>query len=242
MTTRNLKFHQIIVISMMGIFVFGCSNPTPIPAISYTPSIEQMDKSPFTGVPCSAPCWQGLEVGKTHENEVIVLLPTLTFIDQNAIQMFRTSMPNYDFTASALGVNIIANCIDSDQECLNLKIVDDILTKIVVVFNYKIKADEGIGYLGNPDYIGVAPIGGEYFVCEVYLVWIDNGFALVSTFDAQKSIESVEKYCDAVYETGKIPSSMLLLEARYLSPAELGAIMSPESSNTFFEFTGTSQQ
>lgn len=208
--------------------------PTP----TVTPLPEQMDKSLFTGAPCAAPCWHGLEVGKSNENDVIATLPSLSFIKQDSIQMHRTSMPGLNGTYGP-GVNVVAECINSTNTCLDVEIVNDVLTRIVVGLNYEIAVDKVIEYLGNPDSIGVAPIGGEYFVCEVHIVWIKNGLDLVSTFEAQESVEAVEKYCDVVYETGKVPSSMMILEARYLSDAELGAIMSPASSNTFFEFTGT---
>jgi hypothetical protein len=224
----------------MGSFLFGCINytPTPIPTPIVTLSLEQMDKSPFTGIPCAAPCWRGLEVGKSNEKDVIAILPSLNFIKQDSIQMYRTSMPGINGTYGS-GVNVVVECINSSNACLDLNVVNDVLTRIVVGLNYEITVDEAIEYLGNPDSVGVAPIGGEYFICEVYLVWKDNGFALVSTFEAQKSINAVEKYCDVVYETGKVPSSMLIFEARYFSATELNAIMSPDGSNTFFEFTGT---
>lgn len=227
--------YKIFIVEML---VVGCSNSTPIPTPLFTPSVQQMDNSPFTGIPCAAPCWRGFEVGKSNENDVTAILPSLNFIKQDSIQMYRTSMPGINGTYGP-GVNVVAECVNSSNTCLDLEIVNDVLTRIVVGLNYEIAVDKVIEYLGNPDSVGVAPIGGEYYVCEVHLVWVDSGLDIVSIFKAQESIELVEKYCDVVYETGKVPSSMLISEARYLSDSELGAIMSPASSNTFFEFTGT---
>lgn len=167
----------------------------------------------------------------------MAVLPKLTFVDRETIQTFQVSMPDIDGVYGS-GVLIEASCANSVQQCLSLGVIDNVLTRIIVGINYDINVSEAIQHLGNPDYVGESPIGGEYYICEVYLVWKDDGLALVSTFEAQKSVEAVKKYCNFVYETGKVPSSMLILEARYLSPAELGAIMSPEGSNTFFEFTG----
>jgi hypothetical protein len=231
---------KILLLTLMGNFLFGCINsaPSPVPTPIVTLSPEQKDDSPFTGVPCSAPCWRGLEIGRSNENDVIAVLPTLEFIKQDAIQMYRTSMPGINGTYGP-GVNIVAECINSTNTCLDLKVVNNVLTKIVVGLNYEITMDEAIEYLGEPDSIGVAPIGGEYFVCEVHIVWVSSRLDLVSTFKAQENIEAVEKYCDIVYDTGKVLSSMFISEARYLSASELAAIMSPESSNTFLEFTGT---
>jgi hypothetical protein len=198
-----------------------------------------MDKSPFTGIPCAAPCWHGLEVGKSSESDVIAVLPTLTFINHDSIQMYRTSMPGIDKTY-APGVKIVASCPQSSKECLKLTVVDDILTKIVVGLNYELKPDEAIGYLGNPDYIGVAPIGGEIFICEVYLIWSGSRLVLASTFEANKDPDGIEKYCNVVGDTGKVPSSLLISEARYLSEAELNALLL--GTGKLFEFTGTTQE
>lgn len=179
-----------------------------------------------------------LKLVNRMKKDVIAPLPSLNFIKQDSIQMYRTSMPGINGTYGP-GVNVVAECVNSSNTCLDLEIVNDVLTRIVVGLNYEIAVDKVIEYLGNPDSVGVAPIGGEYYVCEVHLVWVDSGLDIVSIFKAQESIELVEKYCDVVYETGKVPSSMLISEARYLSDSELEAIMSPASSNTFFEFTGT---
>ena len=226
-------------ICALGIFLYGCFNSaTPSAPIPFdTPSVEQMDKSPFAGIPCAAPCWYNLEVGKSSENDVIALLPTLTFIEQDSIQMFRTSMPNYDFTASAPGVNIVASCVHSNEECLDLRVVDDVLTKIVVELNYEIKVDEAIGYLGNPNYIGYDNIGSERVICEVYLVWSDTRLVLASTFEGIEGSDAVEKNCHVVRDTGKVPSNLLILEARYLSNAELIAKLKT-GTGKFFEYSG----
>ncbi len=82
MTIKHWSIHQLLIMGIIGILLFGCmtSRPTAIPTPAFTPSPDQMDKSPFTGVPCAAPCWQGLEVGKSSESEVTSVLSTLTFI------------------------------------------------------------------------------------------------------------------------------------------------------------------
>ncbi|MBE7436688.1 MAG: hypothetical protein HS100_22425 [Anaerolineales bacterium] len=234
MMIRDWAIYRIAITGVLGALLFGCIGSTPTPASVITPSPEQMDKSLFTGIPCSAPCWQGLEVGESSESDVTSILPTLTFIDHKEIQIFQVSMPNYDFSASAPGVLIEANCINSNQICLTLAVIDDILTKIVVGFNYKITQDEVVKFLGEPDYIGFGNLGSERVMCEVYLVWMNSRLVLASRFE---DLEQAEKYCYIVDEEGRAPSNLLILEARYLSEAELNAYLSSISSK-FFEFTG----
>jgi hypothetical protein len=226
----------MVLLGVVSIFVFGCANNTT-PEPSFTPLPEQMDKSLFTGIPCAAPCWRGLEVGKSNENDVMAILPSLNFIKQDSMQIYRTSMPGINGTYGP-GVNVIAECINSSDTCLDLKVVNDVLTRIVIGLNYEITVEKAIEYLGNPNYVGYGIIG-ERFVCEVYLVWDSGRLVLVSRVEGVEGSDVAEKNCYTVRDTGKVLSSSLISEARYLSEAELDALMTPSSSNTFFEFTGT---
>lgn len=196
MTIKHRTVHQILSMSIMSFFLFGCmgSIPTTIPTPVFTPSSDQMDKSPFTGIPCAAPCWHGLEVGKSTESEVTSILPTLTFINHETIQTYHVSMPNYNYSASAPGVLIEASCANSGRKCLTLSVIDNVLTDIEVGLNYDIRADQAIGYLGNPNYVGYDNIGSERVICEVYLVWNDSRFVLASRFEGVESSNDVEKY------------------------------------------------
>jgi hypothetical protein len=177
-------------------------------------------------------------VGKSSEAEVISVLSTLTFINQDSIQIFRRpSMPDYYVKDFGPGIEINANCINPGTECLVMTTSNDVLQKIIVRLNYEIKPDQVIEYLGDPDIIGVAPIGGETLVCEVYLIWKNSRLVLASTLRADKDLDGVEKYCNIVRKTAKVPSSLLITEVRYLSDAELRSLLL--STNNFFEFSGT---
>lgn len=225
---------QVFTIGAIGIFIYGCSE---LPAkSSFTPSPEQMDKSPFTGIPCAAPCWYGLEVGKSNEGEAIAILPTLTFLDQESVQIYRMpSMPDYYINLYGPGVKIVGNCVNSEKECLVLTTANDVLQKIIVGLNYKVSPAEAIEYLNEPDYVGYGNLGSETVMCEVYLVWVDSRLILASRFE---DLEEAEKYCYSIHDEGKVLSSLLIQEARYLSDIELDGYLASISSE-FFEFTGT---
>jgi hypothetical protein len=222
----------------MGSFLFGCINytPTPMPTPTVTPSPEQMDKSPFTGAPCAAPCWHGLEVGKSTEQDAIAVLPSLTFIDQKSVQIIRRpSVPNYYTMVGGPGAEIVANCINSDKECVDLSIANDVLQKIIVGLNYEIRPDEAIGFLGNPDYTGYINLSSERPMCEVYLVWKSSRLVLATRFEDSVGFE---KYCVVVREEGKVPASLQISEARFLSEPELNYELEI-GAVSFFEYTGT---
>ena len=141
---------------------------------------------------------------------------------------------NYAMTGGP-GVEIFADCIKSERNCLYLATANDILQKIIVGLNYEIRPDEAIEYLGNPDYVGYAIIGSEKVLCEVDLVWRNSRLILATKFD---SSVGMEKYCDVVRDEGKVPASLQILEAQFLSDPELDSLLSTGFS-TFFEFTGT---
>jgi hypothetical protein len=242
MKIKHWVICQILIMILMGVFLFGCIGFTPAPIATSTPIVLlspwHMDKSPFTGIPCAAPCWHGLEVGKSTEKDTIAVLPDLTFIDQNSVQIYRRpSMPDFYTMLSGPGAQIVANCVNSNKRCVDLATSNDILQRIIVSLNYEIMADEAIGYLGNPDYVAVAPVGGEIFICDVYLIWSSSRLVLVSTFRADDDLDGVRKYCHVVRDTGKVPTSLLISEVRYLSEAELDALIT--GTGKFFEFTGT---
>ena len=74
---------MLIVIILLALLT-GCSSLLPITAEPLPTAI--IDKSPFTDVPCSAPCWHGLVIGKSSESQVRSTLSALPFLDQSTIQ------------------------------------------------------------------------------------------------------------------------------------------------------------
>lgn len=227
---KNYLIYQIVNLGIIGTFLLGCSEPTP------SPSPDQMDKSPFTGIPCAAPCWQGLIVGESNESDVMATLAMLTFINQNTIQIFRGgTMPSIDPSVYAQGVEIRASCIYPEKQCLTMKIVDNILAEIVIAMNYEININEVLEYLGNPDYIGYQNLGAEKIICEIDMVWSSRQLILASEkFQGNDSIES----CFAVRDTGKPASSLVISEIRFMSIRAIEVLLSSPAGE-FFGFTGT---
>jgi hypothetical protein len=231
MTTIEYFLYRILIVCALVVLLNGCS------VIKPTPSHEQVDRSPFTGIPCAAPCWHGLEIGKSNENDVKAILPTLTFIDQNTIRSYRSSMPNLDLSDFAPGMGVDANCSNpKGKPCISLTVVDDILTEIVLELNYDVTVDEAIKYLGNPDYVGCENSGAEVIVCYVDLIWINKQIVLTSR--RYEGYEEFRENCGEVGDTGKISSSLLLPKISYVSPAQIEKYFVPSTSE-FFHFSGT---
>lgn len=232
---HQLAWTSSILFGLLA-FLYGCST-TRIGTLSTpqsTSSTEQMDKSPLTGVPCAAPCWQGLEIGKSNGDEVLATVDTLLFINHQSVETTQVSMPGIDGEYGS-GILIRASCANSDQQCLSLAVVDNVLTNITVGINYDVKPDEAIAYLGNPDYIGYDNLGAEKVLCEVYMVWRDRRLILAARFN---DASGATNYCDVVRDKDKIPAGLLLSQARYMSEVELEAKLGT-GTGKFFEFTGT---
>ena len=213
------KFYILLICLLL---LTGCVQATPTPTVTIA---DQIDRSLFTGIPCTAPCWHGLEVGRSSESEVISTLQKLNYINQDTIQISQRSS----------GTEITASCISPVQECLKFDVANDVLTKMVVGLNYEIRADEAIEQLGDPHYLGVSTTDREIFACEVYMIWRNSGLVLAST--VATSSEEVEKHCEGIRNTGKVPSSLLIAEARLISGVELITLLT--SNGRFFDFSGT---
>lgn len=232
MTIKRM-LRQVVFVGFMVAFGFGCSPSTTSEPLN-TPAPEQMDRSPFSGVPCGAPCWYGLEVGKSNESEVVAILPSLTFVDQKSIKMYRRiSVPDYYIKLYGPGVEIVGNCVYSNKECFTITIANDVLQEIIVRFNYEIRPTEAVSFLGEPDYIGYADLGTERIMCEVYLIWSSKRLVLASRFE---DFDGLKKYCEVVRDEEKLPSSLLISEARYLPEVKLNILLSPGTGKVF-EFT-----
>jgi hypothetical protein len=231
-----MKKTNLILICSIGLVIyallFGCSVSTP------TPSIEQMDKSPFTGDPCAAPCWHGLVIGESSENEALSKIPTLTFIDPNSIQLFReNSAPGLDPKDSNYAAQIIANCITVEEQCLVLRTESYILTEIELILNYEVTVQDAIRYLGVPDYIGYQKLGVAHDVlCELDVIWVSKQLILAS--EIFESYEAVER-CGAVRETGKVESNLLISKVIYKTEGAIEILLEDGSRVGFFEFSET---
>jgi len=200
-----------------------------------------MDKSPFTGIPCAAPCWYGLEIGKSNESDVISKIQALTFIDRNSVYIHHmSSMSTYDDPrVFGEGVEVRANCINTGNQCVTVQVVNNILTEISTLLNYQIKVDKAIKYLGNPNYVGFDRAGGEQIACRVYLIWSEKQLILASKIF--EGLNASEKNCYVIREVGKLSPNLLVSEVRYVSTATIKELQA-SSASEFFEFTGTLSQ
>ncbi len=181
-----------------------------------TPSPYLEDRSTLTGVPCAAPCWQGLLVGKSTEGDVRAALARLTFIDQHAVTWSsRESALSLDTREWVPATEVSAACLRyPHQPCLMIQLVEGVVTGIVLQPNYDLKVGDVLTHLGTPDYLANEPLATEVIWCQFHLVW--NQKQLVLSSQIFKGIPP--DACDSLRTTGRVPGSLQLVEISYLSP------------------------
>jgi hypothetical protein len=177
-----------------------------------------MDKSPFTGNPCAAPCWYGLEIAKSNETDVVSTLKSLGFIDQESLKIKSTSMPGFDPNIWVPGKWITADCLRPKTHCLDVDIADGRLRDIISTLNYKITFDEVLKNIGNPHKVISTNYSAEVIACYIRLVWIQKQLVLVSKrFPGRKGCS----YSETAASTGMVDATLEIAEVDFLPNEEI---------------------
>ncbi len=202
--------HKLIqIFILIASILVGCNRSSLSPTL--------MDESPFTGNPCAAPCWYGLYIAKSDEMEVLSILKSLKFIDQNSLKIESTSIPDFNSTNLVPGKRITANCANSETPCLILNIASGKLRDIRSILNYKITVDEVIKSIGNPDKVGYTTCCTESMACGIQLFWIQKQLVLSSrTFSGRKGCD----YSRKTYSTGLVDANLEIAQLEFF-PIEI---------------------
>lgn len=206
----------VLKILFIGIVINlnGCSRPLAQPTISP----QLIDKSAFTGIPCAAPCWYSLEIGKSSESDVMLVLSNLDFIDQKNIQVRPMLMPDLNPNNWVPGKIITANCISPRKLCLSVDIANGKLRGIEIILNYKMKLEEVLGYLGNPDKVGINHLSHDLLKCEIEFIWIEKQLLMSSkTYSGDDGCN----YSFSTYTTGIVDSNLEIVAIKYLLVEEI---------------------
>ncbi len=192
---------------------------------------ELMDKSPFTGAPCAAPCWYGLEITKSNEAEVVSTLKSLSFIDEESLKINSISMPGFDPNIWVPGKRITANCLQPRIPCLLVNIADGRLRDIKNILNYQITFDEVVKNISDPDKVVSTNYSAEVIACNIRLVWIEKQLVLISKrFYGAKGCT----YSQTAVSTGLVDADLEIAEVDFLSDEEINQmVMEPETVGSY---------
>lgn len=189
--------------------LLGLATPTPTPA----PTLDAylIDRSILTDEPCPAPCWYGLEVGKSGRDEIKKTLETLSFINPDTID----EGPYYDYldptTEKYLPAEFIsAHCRSNQRRCVLFVMVNDALESIGLTPNYYLSIEEVVNHLGPPDYsrVALAPdivlIPGRSGCISLFFSWDKKQIMM------QSDDEIGKKLCSSFDKGGGIPPDLAI--------------------------------
>jgi hypothetical protein len=165
---------QIRIFSILGFIavIMACQR---IPSEISTPMLDDSltDRSVVTGLPCKAPCWYGLEVGKSTESEALSTLHELSFIDASTVQETKIGYWDPILQENLPAKLISASCKEpQERQCVGLIIAENQLKIIVLFPNYEITFLDVVDSLGSPDYVSLGltpPVHSPS--CSIGLIW-----------------------------------------------------------------------
>jgi hypothetical protein len=151
------------------VFLIAACKATP------TPESPLADRSFITDQPCAAPCWYGLEIGKSTEEDIYKVIKQLPFVDQTDIREFQT---NYgDITDLK---NIGFRCVYKPEAgfCGGLTVYKGKLAGIGTTIDYKLTIGQVANKLGRPSHIKRFTVGVEILRCDTTIYWEDKSIAV----------------------------------------------------------------
>ncbi len=165
-----------IFISILILLNTSCSVDDSENGITSTPvPIHLQDQSWLIGDPCDPPCWYGLYVDQSTEQDVLEVLDTLSFIESDKITFSEVGFNNYltgeYFTANKIQAPIIGN------RSISLKIANGLLVSVGFSLNYNITLGEVVKIIGAPDVVNLYSDINTGF-CDIELFWLEKQLIL----------------------------------------------------------------
>jgi hypothetical protein len=138
---------------------------------------EVVDRSFVTGQPCSSPCWYGLVVGKSPEQEITKTLELLPFVEPGRLYAWHATYPE---SPNALDVQFYCKG-QSDIPCGVATAAEGHLQALTLVPQYRLTLREAVQQLGPPDYVTYRTTEGASSGCSVRLYWRNRQVWIEST-------------------------------------------------------------
>jgi hypothetical protein len=208
MPFKRSGLHICILILLVG-GLAGCqtTSPTPRPALE----AALMDRSLLTGKPCLAPCWYGLELGKSTKAEVLATLQTLSFADPATIQEDADGYWDLEIHKNLPATLIGIDCRQPQRQCAGLLVSNDKLVSIGLFPNYDLTLREVVEYLGTPDYVRAVSESGPT-TCKLMLWWPKRQIEL------ERSVPNGEAFCKAVKAGERLDPNLTIQRIYYNLP------------------------
>ncbi len=222
------RWHNLVPRYMLGTAMVaalvGCVSPAP-PTAMLEPSL--MDQSILTDVPCAAPCWYKLELGKSTKSDALTTAQTLSFIDP---EVFPETPEHYLYLDGSKREYVDAFSIrlfcrqPKEAPCADLLFVNDTLKQIYVFLNHDLSFGEVAAHLGEPDYIRFVPNSAEGPGCDIALVWRQRGI-IVYHYGGIR--------CDKAHKDQRVDKNVPVQLIMYMLPENYVLAVTPETGLDF---------
>jgi hypothetical protein len=203
----NFEIRKRRIFILFFLFTVSCntfhiSNTLPTATIDNT----LIDKSWLTDEPCKAPCWYGLEIGKTTQSEAKILITKLSFIQSANIK----EQKSYGKNKSDILLDYYLPCKNVNHSCSIITFRNDILVSIYLIPNYEITIGEVVDELGDPDLTDIGPVVPNGCIAD--LIWIQRQMVIRLYENSDASLFKKNMY-DTLKEAEYKPSQILLVES-----------------------------
>lgn len=232
MSKIKSRYLILVILTLFILLIaIGCSTEKSNPDfVDPTAHPELVDQSWLTGKPCSLPCWQGLEPGKSSREDLLETIPNLSFLmSENGIHTF-------------MGRDFIECKQPSEKDCLMLSYQNGTISKIDLFLNYSVNLDQVLAQLGEPDFVYIIRAGAERRDCLFRVFWLHQRLELSNRYIGKGYLPFQHDLCDQVQESGgKVPKNEAIQMVSIYSPEELDKLINILSGGTIsYPWTGFS--
>jgi len=200
-----------LVLALFGWITVGCNQqPTKDPLA---------DESFLTEQPCAPPCWYGLELDISTEEEVYSVIESLPFVDPATIRESQQHWLSYENVETAIDFG----CLHPQEHfCGEMRVAQDKLKLISLLVNYDLSFETVVDKLGPPEYVDYGIYGPEDSYCLIKLNWPEQSIVTRSLPLPMEDCIAIEQGKNRIFPNIKAGVIIYMVRERFLDrPASL---------------------
>lgn len=176
----NLGIRMVLILLVLLVMTacsidYSGNVPTLIPV-----PIELQDRSWLTGKPCAPPCWYGMYIDESTEQDVMEVIDTLPFVVSDEVSVSNSGFTNLMSKERSISTDIKVPKIGNSF--VLLRIGEGVLYQIKFSLNYPISISEVVNEIGAPDELLINPdFNTEY--CDVEFFWLSQQLIVITRLD-----------------------------------------------------------
>jgi hypothetical protein len=181
----RIKQRNLIKLTLFCVFVVSCSISEFSPGRDEPkfPEDERVDRSFITKQPCEAPCWYGLTLGVSTDDDIRAKLLQLAFVDQATL----FEQPMGSDGSDLLGFYFDCVYYNPPGSCGVLEVENGKLSKIMMAVQYLLSLQMVIDQLGTPIYYTANPSPNED-ICVLEIFWPEKNIIVTADDSPRKRL------------------------------------------------------